>query len=155
MQVLLESQSSDLLKEMVESQLNPLINGKICLQDAEQPCSLTEIEQRQVIDLLLAPMSPNRVARHFSQVFRKQLSAWSIKQLLLSFRTKIEYLNERFDIIAGRKAIILQIDETFKGHKVSILVVIDAITGYVFHLQWLTGGRQKLSPSSYIPLANY
>ena len=152
MQVLLESQSSDLLRELVGFQLKPIINGEISSQVAKQTYSLTRIEERQTLDLLLAPMSPNRLARHFSQVFQKLISPWNLKQLLLSYKKRIEILNERFDTIAGRKVIILQIDETFKGQKVSILVVIDAITGYIFHLEWLNRRTEAVISEQLSPL---
>ena len=47
MRVLLESQSSDLLRELVGFQLKPSINGEISSQDVKYACSLTRIEQRQ------------------------------------------------------------------------------------------------------------
>lgn len=153
MQILLESQSSDLLEECGGSHLNSPINGEITSQGVKEGNSLTGVEQRQILDLLLAPMSPNRLARHFFQVFRKKVSPWNIKQLLLSFKQQINYLNERFDKIAGPKVIILQIDETFKGQKVSILVVIDAITGYIFHLEWLDRRTVEVISTQLNPLS--
>jgi len=38
---------------------------------------------------------------------------------------------------------LLEIDETFKGRKISLLVVIDTMTGYIFHLQWLKSRSKK------------
>lgn len=152
MQVLLEPQSSDLLRELVPFQLKPSINGEISSQDVKQKYSLTRVEQRQILDLLLTPMSPNRVARHFLHVFQKHLSPWKIKQVLISYKESIEALNERFDQIAGRKVIILQIDETFKGQRVSILVVIDAITGYILHLEWLDRRTEEVISKQLSPL---
>jgi hypothetical protein len=124
MQVLLEPQSSDLSREWRASQLKYSINGEITAKEVKEELALSNIDHREILDLLLAPMSPNRVARHFSQVFQKSVSAWTVKQFLLSQGKRITRLNERFDKIAGRKVIILQIDETFKGQKVSILVVL-------------------------------
>ena len=152
MTVLLESQSSDLLRELVGFQLNPSINGEISSQKVKQKPCLSRVEHRQILDLLLAPMSPNRLARHFSHVFQKHISPWNIKQLLLSCKKQIEMVNERFDKIVGRKVIILQIDETFKGQKVSILVVIDAITGYIFHLEWLDRRTEEVISKQLSPL---
>ena len=152
MSVLLESQSSDLIRELERSQLKLSNNREISTRGIKQKHCLSRVEQRQILDLLLAPMSPNRLARHFSQVFRTQVSLWNIKQLLLSYKKLIETLNERFDKIAGRKVIILQIDETFKGQKVSILVVIDAITGYILHLKWLDRRTVEVISEQLSPL---
>jgi len=152
MLVLCESQNSDLIGERRRSQLNPHVNREISPQIVKQHQCLSRVEQRQIFDLLLAPMSPNRLARHFSQVFRKQVSPWNIKQLLLSYKKQIDNLNERFDKIAGGKVIILQIDETFKGQKVSILVVIDGITGYIFHLEWLDRRTEEVISKQLSPL---
>lgn len=152
MRVLRESQSSDLLEESECLPLNPCINGEINSPNDPYSYTFTELETKQVLDLLLFPASPNRVARHFSQALRRYISPWKIKQLLLSFKPKIDALNERFDKIAGRKVVIIQIDETFKGQKVSILVVIDAITGYIFHLKWVDQRTEVMISTQLKPL---
>jgi len=137
MSVLQMSQNSDLVKKNAGFKIKDSINGEIFSHNNNRNYSFTRLEQRQILDLLLAPMSPNRISRHLYCVFRKNISSWKIKQLLLSYRTKIKKLNERFDQIAQRKIIMIHIDETFKGQKISILVLIDAITGYILHLEWL------------------
>lgn len=152
MSVLQMSQNSDPIKKIVRFQLKDGINGEITSHNDNRSYSFTRFEQRQILDLLLVPMSPNRISRHLSCVFRKNISPWKIKQLLLSYRTKITQLNERFDQIAKRKIIMIHIDETFKGQKVSILVLIDAITGYILHLEWLERRTEEAISKQLSPL---
>ena len=61
-------------------------------------------------------------------------------------------LNERFDRVARRKLIMIHIDETFKGRKVSILILIDAITGYILHLEWLERRTEEAISKQLSPL---
>lgn len=152
MPVLQMSQNSDLLKKHVGFPLKDGINGEIISQNDNWKDSFTRFEQRQILDLLLVPMSPNRISRHFSRVFRKKISPWKIKQFLLSYRAKIKRLNERFDRIAKRKIIMIHIDETFKGQKISILVLIDAITSYILHLEWLERRTEEAISKQLSPL---
>ncbi|MHA1292949.1 MAG: transposase [Promethearchaeota archaeon] len=146
------SQNSDLFKENAGFQFKDCINGEICSHNDNRNCPFTRSEQRQILDLLLVPMSPNRISRHLSCVFRKNISPWKIKKLLLSYGIKIRKLNERFDRIARRKIIIIHIDETFKGQKISVLILIDAITGYILHLEWLERRTEEAISKQLSPL---
>jgi transposase-like protein len=94
-------------------------------------------EEKLILDLLLAPMSPNQVKRHYFNVFRQQRKSHKIRQVLLMKKRRITILNSKFDFIACQTLSLLEIDETFKGRKISLLVVIDTLTGYIFHFQWL------------------
>ncbi len=152
MSVLQMSQNSDPRKKIAAFQLKDGINGEISSHNDNRSYSFTRLEQRQILDLLLVPVSPNRISRHLSCVFRKHISPWKIKQLLLSYKTKIKQLNERFDHIAKRKLIMIHIDETFKGQKISILVLIDAITGYILHLEWLERRTEEAISKQLSPL---
>ncbi|MBD3254049.1 MAG: hypothetical protein GF383_03110 [Candidatus Lokiarchaeota archaeon] len=135
--VLQSSQNSDLCNTSDRSPLKVGINGETREHARNRDHLPSKQEQREILDLLLAPMSPNRISRHFYHVHGKQISAWKIKQVVLAQGEQIASINARMDRVASRKISIVQIDETFKGRRVSILVVIDAVTGYILHLQWL------------------
>ena len=137
MAVLQSSQNSDLCVISDRSPLKGGINGETRDQAGNRDQRPSKQEQRETLDLLLAPMSPNRVSRHFRHVHGKQISAWKIKRVVRAQGERIASINARMDRVASRKISIVQIDETFKGRWVSILVVIDAVTGYILHLQWL------------------
>lgn len=94
-------------------------------------------DDKLILDLLLTPMSPNQVKRHCFNVFRQQRKSHKIRQVLLMKKRRITVLNSKFDFIACQTLSLLEIDETFKGRKISLLVVIDTLTGYIFHFQWL------------------
>ncbi len=94
-------------------------------------------DDKLTLDLLLTPMSPNQVKCHHFNVFRQQRKAHKIRQVLLMKKRRIRMLNSKFDFIACQTLSLLEIDETFKGRKISLLVVIDTLTGYIFHFQWL------------------
>lgn len=100
-------------------------------------------EDKLILDLLLAPMSPNQVSRHLKNVFKIQRKCHKIRQVLLKNKGRIRSLNSKFDFIACRILRLLEIDETFKGRKISLLVVIDTMTGYIFHFQWLKSRSKK------------
>ncbi len=100
-------------------------------------------EEKLILDLLLAPMSPNQVSRHLVNVFKLQRKTHKIRQVLLKNKGRIKCLNSKFDFIACRMLSLLEIDETFKGKKISLLVVIDTMTGYIFHFQWLKSRSKK------------
>lgn len=110
-------------------------------------CEKNEIanicEEKHILDLLMTPMSPNQVRRHFSNVFKQQRKCHKIRQVLLMKKRRIRCLNSKFDFIACQTLSLLEIDETFKGRKISLLVVIDTLTGYIFHCQWLKSRSKK------------
>lgn len=127
--VLRKSQNPNLLDENDGSHLKVDINGETPVQP--------KLELREVLDLVMGPMTPNRISRHFYHVYGKRMSAWKVKRVVLALGERIAAVNERLDRVVSRKISIVQIDETFKGRRVSILVVIDGVTGYILHLQWL------------------
>ena len=93
--------------------------------------------EKQILDLLAAPVSPNRITRHFENVFRQQRKAYAVRKVLLKNHNRIRLINHKFDLIAITSIRLIEIDETFKGMRVSLLVVIDTWTGYILHLSWL------------------
>jgi len=116
------------------------------LDDNEQKIfekDISKEEERQILDLLAAPMSPNQISRHLKNVFLIQRKAHKIRQVLLKNKRRIRILNHKFDWIACHTLTLLEIDETFKGRKISLLVVVDTLTGYIFHFQWLKSRSKK------------
>jgi transposase-like protein len=136
-------------RSVINTDINPLITA------AKKPNSFptSRLEERQILDLLLGPLSINRVARHVFHVFKEEISIWKIRRTLLDKKSRIETINHRFDQIAARKLKIVQIDETFKGQKVSILVVIDSVTGYIIKLEWLPNRSKKAILAALEPIA--
>jgi transposase-like protein len=100
-------------------------------------------EEKMIFDLLGSPMSPNQVQRHMENVFKVHRKTHKIRQVLLRKKGRIQAINGKFDFIAFRILSLLEIDETFKGRKISLLVVIDTLTGYIFHFQWLKSRSKK------------
>jgi transposase-like protein len=131
-----------------------VINQKQCQEPS--PKNLSQFsEKKQILDLLMAPMSPNQVSRHLNNVFRIQRKAHKIRQVLLRNKHRILLLNNKFDLIAIPTLTLLEIDETFKGCKISMLVVVDTFTGYIFSIQWLKerskeGILQALAPIQHL-----
>ena len=152
MSILHLSQNSDPIRKNAAFQLKESIKGEISSPRNKRSSSAPTLEKRQILDLLLVPVSPNRISRHLSQVYQQEISAWKIKQVLLSHGPKIRQLNTKFDQIARQKLIMIHIDETFKGRKVSILVLIDAITGYILHLGWLERRTEEVIFNQLKPL---
>ena len=113
---------------------------------------ISKEEERQILDLLAAPMSPNQISRHYKNVFRLQRKAHKIRQVLLKNKRRIRLLNHKFDWIACHTLTLLEIDETFKGQKISLLVVVDTLTGYIFHLQWLKSRSKKGILDALMPI---
>jgi Transposase len=136
------------------SSIKVIINQKEC----PEPCPKKRAQfskEKQMLDLLMAPMSPNQVSRHLKNVFRIQRKAHKIRQVLLRNKHRIQLLNNKFDLIAIPTLTLLEIDETFKGRKISLLVVVDTFTGYIFQIQWLKerskeGILQALAPIQHL-----
>lgn len=95
------------------------------------------IEEKMIVDLLARGNSPNTISRHFMNVYRLERKMHAIRRVLLKNAGKITRLNRKFDRIAGNNIMILEIDETFKGRKGVLLVVIDSVTGYLYFFQWI------------------
>ena len=110
-------------------------NALMGTNDCETKKNSSYNDDKLTLDLLLAPMSPNQVERHYFNVFRQQRKSHKIRQVLLMKKRRIILLNSKFDFIACQTLTLLEIDETFKGRKISLLVVIDTLTGYIFHFQ--------------------
>lgn len=152
MLVLQVSQTSDLGNNCDRSPLKVGIYEEPTDQLQEQRTMSAQDDRRVVLDLLMSPMSPNRVSAHFRNVHGKQLSAWKIKHMLLAQEECIAALNARFDQVASGRVSLKQIDEAFKGRNISILVLIDVVTGYIFHLQWLERRTKDVIIEQLCPL---
>ena len=101
------------------------------------PNHANDHEDRQILDLLSAPVSPNRIAQHFENVFRQQRKAHAVRKVLMKNHRRIQVVNHKFDFLLIPCIRLLEIDETFKGMRVSLLVVIDTWTGYILYFSWL------------------
>jgi transposase-like protein len=113
------------------------INGSILNLSIKNGMQIENLEEKQMLDLLMAPMSPHQVQLHFQNVFREQRKAHRVRQVLLKNKRRIRLLNQKFDWIAIHSLVLLEIDETFKGWKTSLLVIVDTFTGYIFYIGWL------------------
>lgn len=127
---------ADPSKQNLQSSIKTAVNSdKI---ETLNPMNTEEYdEEKHILDLLMSPMSPNQVCEHFKNSFRQQRKSHKIRSVLLKNKCRIKVINKKFDFIVFPMLTLLEIDETFKGRNVSLLVVIDTFTGYIFHIQWL------------------
>jgi len=88
--------------------------------------------ETQTISLFKHSLSPSEVSRHFCDVGIPGVTPYRVKKILLDHAPNIEHINKKFDEIASKCISILEWDETFKGMKYKVLVVMDSITGYVY-----------------------
>jgi len=96
-----------------------------------------------LLDLLSKNMSPNDIVDHIWNVKHVKIYSNKIIKQLLLYKARIHEVNRRFDCIAGKKLKVSVIDETFKGRKITVLVFMDMITGYVFLIQWIKNRRME------------
>ena len=87
---------------------------------------------RIILSLMNKGLSPAGISRHLKEIGIPDIKPHKIREVLLKYVPKIEKINRKFDEIASRSISIVEWDETFKGHKYKVLVVLDSITGYVF-----------------------
>lgn len=87
---------------------------------------------KEILSLLMIGVSPNGIRRHFKDIRSIKITRTYIRTLVISYAKIIKKKNKKFDNIAARMISILEMDETFKGMKKKILVVLDSLTGYVF-----------------------
>jgi len=148
-------QNSDPINKIESPQINIGINREITEHEKRSEQAIRRLEKRQILDLLLVPTSLNRISRHFAHVYKKSMSVYKIRQVVIAQEEKITAINGAFDRIAGRKITIMQIDETFKGWNVSILVVIDSVTGYILHLQRLEERNEETIVAELNPIQEH
>ena len=75
--------------------------------------------------------SPNEIKATLKIFKRMKGYSSRIRKVLASKSEQIRRINATFDAIACKKVHLLSLDETYKGRRVIILVMIDAITGYI------------------------
>ncbi len=115
-----------------------IIFSKKCVNPpTSHPDHSDQLDERQILDLLTAPVSPNRIGQHLGNVFRQQRKAHAVRKVLMKNHNRIQVVNHKFDFILIPSIRLLEIDETFKGMRVSILVVLDTWTGYILYFNWL------------------
>ncbi len=100
-------------------------------------CTLKIDLEACVISLLKQSSSPSEISRHFCDVGIPGVTPYRDKKILFDRASKIKEINDKFDEIASACVSILEWDETFKGLKYKVLVVLDSITGYVFLIERL------------------
>jgi transposase-like protein len=97
----------------------------------------TYTETRLILDLLAKSNSPNEIREHLWNVFKIRRKYHAIRKVVLQKAKRAQRLNTFFDLWACQTLMLLEIDETFKGRHVSLLVVVDSLTGYIFMILWL------------------
>ncbi len=91
--------------------------------------------EKEVLALYTKNLSPNQISQYFKETGRMQCKAFHARNILLKNHPRIEKLNYKFDEIASQSISIIEMDETFKGMRYVILVVMDSLTGYIFLVQ--------------------
>ena len=87
--------------------------------------------EEYIIEQLSKYASPNEIVNTLRTLWRFKSYSSRIRKILLVQWEKIKGINRKFDVIACKKVHLISMDETFKGRKITILVMIDAITGYI------------------------
>ena len=121
----------------ISSQRNIVSSNKKMNTPRSFPDLSENLDEKRILDLLAAPVSPNRIGQHLKNVFRQQRKAHVIRKVLLRNHWRIKLINRKFDFLLIPSIRLLEIDETFKGKSVSLLVVIDTWTGYILYFNWL------------------
>ena len=102
-----------------------------------------KVVNKEILSLLMNGVSPNGIRRHFKDCRSIKLTRSYIRTLVISYGKVIKKINKKFDTIAARMISILEMDETFKGMKKKILVVMDSLTGYVFLVKQIAQKSKK------------
>jgi transposase-like protein len=97
----------------------------------------TQTQERLIIDLIGKANSPHEIEDHVWNVFRIERKYHAIRKVVLKTAKKAQRINHFFDLLACQTLLLVEIDETFKGRHISLLVVVDALTGYIFMIMWL------------------
>lgn len=100
-------------------------------------------EEEFTIEHQAKGISKNEIKETLRTLWRIKTYSHRIQKILFKHMGKIKYLNDKFDKIACKKVHILSLDETFKGMKIIILVMIDAITGYIICVKKIKNRKEK------------
>ena len=109
-------------------------------------------QERLMIQLLAHGSSPNEIQAHFFNVFWIHRKYSAIRKVLLARAHNVRRINNLFDRIASSTVTILEMDETFKGRQVSLLIVVDTLTGYIILIRWLPERSKNALLDVLLPL---
>jgi transposase-like protein len=125
-------------------------------KEIESHCQNTLIDQqtetRLILDLLAKNNSPNDIKDHLWNVFKLRRKYHAIRKVVLRNAKRAQRINNIFDLWACQTVMLIEIDETFKGRKVSLLVVADSLTGYIFMIIWLPKRSESALIAALTPL---
>lgn len=107
--------------------------------------------EKLTLDLLSKNLSPNEIANTIKNISKIKTYSKKIIKKLSKYSDRIKVLNYKFDKIACKKVTLLDIDETFKGRKINVLVVVDSITGYIISLVWIKNRKKDTIIKALLP----
>jgi transposase-like protein len=114
------------------------------LSDSLAVQALSEFQKHRIIlDLAGKTNSPHDIMDFFHNIYEEDITYYGIRQVILQYADKIAEINFRFDQIACNKIRMIEFDEIFKGRKICFLVIVDAETGYILFLHWLTARTKE------------
>ena len=111
-----------------------------------------QTETRLILDLIAKNNSPNDIKEHMWNVFTLRRKYHAIRKVVLKNAKRAQRINNIFDLWACQTVMLIEIDETFKGRKVSLLVVADSLTGYIFMIIWLPKRSESALIAALTPL---
>jgi transposase-like protein len=97
----------------------------------------TQIEEKLILDLISKGNSPHEIEDHLWNVFKLRRKYHAIRKVVLRNAKRAQHINRFFDLIACQTLLLMEVDETFKGRHISLLIVVDSLTGYIFLITWL------------------
>jgi transposase-like protein len=109
-------------------------------------------ETRIILDLIGKGTSPHELQDHFHNVYRLARKYHAIRKIVSQKAKKARRINTVFDLLACQTLLMIEMDETFKGSKVSLLVVADSVTGYIFMICWLPRRSKNELISTLTPI---
>jgi transposase-like protein len=111
-----------------------------------------QTQERLITDLLAKANSPHDIEDHLWNIFRIRRKYHAIRKIVMKAANKARRINHFFDLVACQNLMLVEIDETFKGRHISLLVVVDALTGYIFMIVWLPQRSEKAIINAMAPL---
>ena len=108
---------------------NPSVNGEM-LRETHRKES-----DKEILAIFTKGLSPNQIVHWYEEVKRERLMPHKVREVLQDYGSRIKKLNAKFDEIAARYISMIEMDETFKGRRYIVLVVMDSLTGYVFMMK--------------------
>lgn len=94
-------------------------------------------EEKIILDLISKSNSPHDIQNHIWNVFKVRKKYHAVRKVISRNAKRAKRLNGFFDLLACQTLYLMEVDETFKGRKISLLVVADSLTGYIYMISWL------------------